>query len=1492
MLSLQGNSERAFAQRESINSVPKTLFEWNYNAINRPYVVYPSASPAISAGLSLNASTSWSPTTTYSSNGGYISDVNTSGSAITMKMSGYSTDFISNISGLTSNYYKIVFYLKADVPNTSALINNFVFSTPSAVGAGSDTDVYYRVVPVYMNGVRGENSPTLSDISTVRTSGTGSVNLKWASANVVAYDIQRAKVPAGSASPTILPFVATITGNVTSYTDDLNIASTQTDPYPSESMSFAVYPSIALSASGTPIEGMSYYIRAYNHQTHTLEKTATSVEVDGTRFTRVEVLLGSDQAFDSAEFRLSVNGTYINGSIILSDIEMFKINKWNYLNTEYYPLESVFLPNRPGEALLNPYVPSIDKLITIGGLNYPKPVTNIFYNPDAIVDLKLTYPFKQMSPSIFNKFKYYLTDNESATQEVSAWYKDSMSINKVVIKTSTAISDMSSVTGTVTLHTINGSNYSASFAPGAFDSHGILIISFNGYSLVTGTSTPASLSDSGQLINVINDVVGITLTCNTPPNTSRYLASSNGLTSARLHLIEFSPRLEVDLSDLLVSKSITKMIDDSESAVGLPFGYINANVGKAVVNNFPVSQNGFPHTLFDNFSRAATFSDLLRQGVKITSGLISPLQDFTDYIPFFTMYADTWEVNNLDNVTITVFDLMKYSLMAEEAPDYLCYSENIFNTITNILDASGVGDYDYNFLKTILNRRTRTVLGFSCSRVQTLFDVLKNFFVSYQIGAVYDEYGILRFYDLDDYIFNYAGQTFKPVFAITDTDIILDAPTGSINYSANIVKDTYQATIDRKLGKIVVTYRTPTKNFTDDNYKKVSINSPRVQETVTPEAIFTSQGTVTLVRSILYGTVPSTARSFYMPPLRMITDPQASISEQGAGFLNGEMISWKGVEYKFTPINSAGTPLPSVNRVIIDPADKENFMNQITFANSNVYHVQFEPTGNIVGVQRGLMGTKPRNHYFIDDVAKANGNIVRSDSVFKKVFKISTAPSGTATINTSTQNAYGHSSILFQNNVCKFNVLNGGHNHPLVLIPKAMTSAGDKNIPVSGKNFNYFSTIVRTPNFTGKGNLNAKTNLEFGFYFNHPTAPLMVGLRNNYTAHSGDRTFIAINPNSIATAAPKVGAATNQNHSAPLRLTKNVFDGNYHRIGFYISGTRFYIYIDRVPYGPFPITTRGYNFSRTTDWGIYVHNMQGATPRGANSSHTVEVHETYAYNYDLRKNPTWPAIPNHTKYDYHFQQTEFLNELVKINPDPDPSYYIWGKPTIFGVQVFDKTEFDIQKNDPGAALPNTIAVNKNFGYTPDKTPGYKQTLHDANYSRDIVSSTIIATPFRFSMVLVNNSIYGERIYLSKDDGNVGNGVAFTSVFSINAQTFKLNKAVSVEKIINPENSSNSSTLTTDWIQSDDQLNDFLDKVMYMTNTFNVEVNLEIFGNPLVQTGDICQMVYSVKKIGYDPAGKAKPAYFLIKEVSQDYSNGLKTTLRMRPLFDLRNVSLD
>ena len=166
------------------------------------------------------------------------------------------------------------------------------------------------------------------------------------------------------------------------------------------------------------------------------------------------------------------------------------------------------------------------------------------------------------------------------------------------------------------------------------------------------------------------------------------------------------------------------------------------------------------------------------------------------------MYADTWEVNNLDNVTITAFDPMKYSLMAEEAPDYLCYSENIFNTITNILDASGVGDYDYNFLKTILNRRTRTVLGFSCSRVQTLFDVLKNFFVSYQIGATYDEYGILRFYVLDDYIFNYAGQTFKPVFAITDTDIILDAPTGSINYSANIVKDTYQATIDRKLGKI------------------------------------------------------------------------------------------------------------------------------------------------------------------------------------------------------------------------------------------------------------------------------------------------------------------------------------------------------------------------------------------------------------------------------------------------------------------------------------------------------------------------------------------------------------------------------------------------------------------------------------------------------------------------------------------------------------------
>jgi hypothetical protein len=215
--------------------------------------------------------------------------------------------------------------------------------------------------------------------------------------------------------------------------------------------------------------------------------------------------------------------------------------------------------------------------------------------------------------------------------------------------------------------------------------------------------------------------------------------------------------------------------------------------------------------------------------------------------------------------------------------------------------------------------------------------------------------------------------------------------------------------------------------------------------------------------------------------------------------------------------------------------------------------------------------------------------------------------------------------------------------------------------------------------------------------------------------------------------------------------------------------------------------------------------------------------------------------------------------------------------TLRGVKFYDGVNFETNPIEVDT-LKTEFA-----GYTPRATATQTVKTLTNTTDKNLIISQINKTPFRFSMAISHNK--SEVVFLSTKDGQI-QGTSFTP-FALRANYNKFTDPRVIEKVIDASSIANSMQLSTKWMQSDTDANMLLNKIALIANTFNNEVNLSMFGNPLVQVGDICQLIYSLKRIGYDPeTDVVTPRYFLVKSVSHSGAAGLTTQLTLKPLFDI------
>jgi len=237
--------------------------------------------------------------------------------------------------------------------------------------------------------------------------------------------------------------------------------------------------------------------------------------------------------------------------------------------------------------------------------------------------------------------------------------------------------------------------------------------------------------------------------------------------------------------------------------------------------------------------------------------------------------------------------------------------------------------------------------------------------------------------------------------------------------------------------------------------------------------------------------------------------------------------------------------------------------------------------------------------------------------------------------------------------------------------------------------------------------------------------------------------------------------------------------------------------------------------------------------------------------------------------NYYFQDREFLNGLIQNQKifSRSKSYMMQTKPEIIGINTYD-----VQYTTPAAVSVDVLPVEYLFQYFPGTEVVDQKYLQKKEVDEYSLSySTILNTGFRAKFAIANNASH--MVFLKKDSTEI---MPVTVVLNLWTQELIApSDPEIIEKVIDPNNLSESVQLDSNWIQSKDSANRLINTIAKGIDNFSKDVSVEIFGNPLIQIGDIVEL-------NYDLPGLYQQKY-LVHSVSHDFSSGLSTRITLNML---------
>ena len=237
--------------------------------------------------------------------------------------------------------------------------------------------------------------------------------------------------------------------------------------------------------------------------------------------------------------------------------------------------------------------------------------------------------------------------------------------------------------------------------------------------------------------------------------------------------------------------------------------------------------------------------------------------------------------------------------------------------------------------------------------------------------------------------------------------------------------------------------------------------------------------------------------------------------------------------------------------------------------------------------------------------------------------------------------------------------------------------------------------------------------------------------------------------------------------------------------------------------------------------------------------------------------------------NYYFQDREFLNALVQGQRTfaDYKEYIMQTQPEVVGINTYD-----VQYTNGAAVSVDILPVEYSWLYYPGNT-----LLEQAYVQHQIVDeysaaySTPINTGFRGKFAVANNSSH--MVYLKKDSDEFN---AF--VVNLNLWTHEIivpSDPENIEFVTDPGNIGEVVQLDSSFIQSRDAAHKLLKLVGAGLDNFSKDVTLNIFGNPLIEVGDVVGLTYPLMGINQQK--------YIVHSVSHTYNNGLTTKLVLNML---------
>lgn len=726
---------------------------------------------------------------------------------------------------------------------------------------------------------------------------------------------------------------------------------------------------------------------------------SNSVEINSFVWTKVETYIGpgfiSGEITGITGFIHTIAATVKTKSssvisydtkVYFTEPEIYETTNFDYRYHNLWPTDSVFEAFRPGESYVGTgnsnysyeggnfrrVASQVKKADSLSGGFYGTrymPCSSVFYSPRIATFSKQVDPFlKHGMLSDMSAYKYFVSDE--TTKIISAAWKPTVSANKIILKFQNIVT---SPTVSVKIYASNGTLFQTIAGSPAVNS-GVLVLYWANSTWTTQKwTTPPKFNQQGNLNDYFQissiEVEQTGASINNASNSSYSQAiSSSSLTEQekeaqrtelkRMHLIEISPRVEIDLSEFVKSFQVAKSLSGESDF--LPISYIDTNDGSLVLNSIPfTSSTGSPLPIFSNENTTTTnvVSGMLRKNVKFNfaykvSGAYSVDSYFTstEYVQAGVLYSDTWEESDASSVSITLFDISRH-LQTLPAPDYVAQGRPAMDVIMDILDFAGFTDYDYDSLYTACTNEMSPmdIAYFFCNgREDSVLDVLRKIFVAYQIGAYIDEFGVMRFISL--------GEILKS----TDYDFYIDDNSVSL--------DGFSFSNKQKPGKISIVYAQPkikqSASLSNVTNKRV-LSSPSYILTTSNDVVWQQQNADSVGFNYLNASITSDNETqFSIDPQSALDIFRAfSVDHIGYAFIENEIVSFE--EKSFT-ISAAGATDETV--YVTTNIELQNKISD--FVKKNLIFrkdVTVSFNGLITNVKRGLFGTQARPHIVLGD---------------------------------------------------------------------------------------------------------------------------------------------------------------------------------------------------------------------------------------------------------------------------------------------------------------------------------------------------------------------------------------------------------------------------------------------------------------------------------------------------------------------------------------------